>query len=381
LTSADRNLTIRLSAGPELEKQGFTSMPKPHTRNKSLQRAAFGVCIAVLLLASALLSAPPQGAVQRVVAVGDIHGDLDAFVGILQRARLIDPIRRWSGAQTILVQTGDFLDRGPKAREVMDLLMSLQRDAQRQGGRVVVLMGNHEAMNLFGDLRYVTAGDYASFADDGRGNRKRKTESSRPDGYEERCEALSSSGKYGKWLRSLPAIAKINDSIFLHGGINPELASPTIENLNEVIASEIKAFDTFKEFLAGKRIAQPCDTLEETTIAARAALEKAKGRDAATLKAFLSLGAWLSINDNGPLWFRGYAQWTDAEGAAKVQQLTELFGVSRFVVGHTPQSGGAIVSRFDGKVYLIDTGMLSAYYPGGRASALDIQNGKVSFIY
>jgi Calcineurin-like phosphoesterase len=333
------------------------------------------------LILSIALSIGAPAATERVVAIGDIHGDMDAFVGILQRAQLIDPSRRWSGGRATLVQTGDFLDRGPKPREVMDLLMSLPKEAQRQGGRVVVLMGNHEAMNIFGDLRYVSNEDYASFADDRADTRNRKTDPSRPAGFPERCEAFGPDGKYGKWLRSLPAIARIDDSIFLHGGIVPDLAAQSVEKLNEEIAAEVKAFDTYKQFMIEKKIAQPCSSLEEVTAAAKGALEKAKGKDADALKAFLGYGAWLSINDSGPLWFRGYAQWTDDEGGPQIERLVKGFGVARFVVGHTPQTGGQIVSRFDGKVYLIDTGMLSTYFKGGRASALNIQDGKISFIY
>jgi len=333
------------------------------------------------LILSIALSIGAPAATERVVAIADIHGDMDAFVGILQRAQLIDPSRRWSGGRATLVQTGDFLDRGPKARETMDLLMSLPKEAQRQGGRVVVLMGNHEAMNIFGDWRYVSNEDYDSFADDRADTRNRKTDPSRPTGFAERCEAFGPDGKYGKWLRSLPAIARIDDSIFLHGGIVPDLAAHSIEQLNDEIAAEVKAFDTYKQFMIEKKIAQPCATLDQLAPAAKAALEKAKGKDADTLKAFLSYGAWLSINDNGPLWFRGYAQWTDEEGAPQIERLTKAFGVARFVVGHTPQTGGKIVSRFNDKVYLIDTGMLSTYFKGGRASALNIQDGKISFIY
>jgi calcineurin-like phosphoesterase family protein len=335
--------------------------------------------IACLILSIGLVLTS-SAATERVVAIADVHGDLDAFVGILQRAQLIDPSKRWSGGHAVLVQTGDFLDRGPKARETMDLLMSLQREAQRQGGRVVVLMGNHEAMNIFGDLRYVSNEDYASFAED-RGSQKGKTDTTAPAGFAERCAALGPDGKYGRWLRSLPAIAKIDDSIFLHGGIIPELAMNGVDQLNQGIATEIKAFDTYKEFMVDKKIAQPCSSLEEMTTGAKTALEKAKGKDAEVLKMFLGYGRWLSINEMGPLWFRGYAQWTDAEGAPLIEQLTKALGVARFVVGHTPQPGGQIVSRFNGKVYLIDTGMLSSYFRGGRASALNIQDGKISFIY
>src|SRR5437016_6524825 len=336
--------------------------------------------ICLIVLSILLFSAGAAPATQRVVAIGDIHGDFDALVGILQRAHLVAPGGRWSGGNATLVQTGDFLDRGPKARAVMDLLMTLQRDANRQSGRVSVLMGNHEAMNIYGDLRYVTDNDYASFADDKISTRHKGVYPSRPPGFVERCEALDAEGRYGRWIRTLPAVARIDDSIFLHGGISPELAGWTIEKINDTIAGEIRAFDAYKQYMVAKKIALPCNTLDELTNAARAALEKAKGKDAETLKGFLEYGGWLSIHENGPLWFRGYAQWTDAEGAPQIQRLTQAFNVARFVVGHTPQPG-QIVSRFDGKVFLIDTGMLSSYVSGGRASALEIKDGQVSFIY
>ncbi len=300
----------------------------------------------------------------RVVAIGDVHGDLDAFIGILRRAKLIDASRQWTGGAATLVQTGDFLDRGPKARDVMDVLMDLQKQGARQGGRVIVLMGNHEAMNIYGDLRYVSETDYASFG-----------------GRTERCKAFGPGGPYGKWLRALPAVAQIDDSIFLHGGIDPQLASWKIAKINDSIAAEIRAFDAYRKYLTEeKKLAPECATLDELTDAAKAAQSKAKDKDADILNGFLSYPGWLSVHPAGPLWFRGYAQWSDADGAPQIRQLAQAFGVARFVVGHTPQSG-QITRRFDGKVYLIDTGMLSSYFAGGRASALNIQDGKVSMIY
>ena len=330
----------------------------------------------------------------RLVAIGDIHGDFDAFAGILQRAQLIDAGRKWVARNTTLVQTGDFLDRGPKTRAVMDLLMTLQKDAPRMGSRVVVLMGNHEAMNIYGDLRYVTANDYASYADNKSESRRKSAYAafaglygksppvsedewmkSHPPGFIEHREAFGPDGKYGKWLRTLPVLARLGDSIFLHGGVSPDFASWTVEMLNEGIRTEIKAFDAYRKFMVEQKLALPFFTLDELTAAAQTAVEKKFD----VLKDFLGLGGWLSVHPDGPLWFRGYAQWTDTEGAPQIERLVEAFGVSRFVVGHTPQAG-RIVDRFGGKVYLIDTGMLSSYYPGGRATALNIQDGKISEI-
>jgi hypothetical protein len=253
-------------------------------------------------------------------------------------------------------------------------------------------MGNHEAMNIYGDLRYVTANDYASFADNKSESRRKsayasyaelnknasETEwmKSHPPGFIEHREAFGSDGKYGKWLRTLPAVARVNDSIFLHGGIHPQFASWKLEKINDVVSAEIKAFDAYKKFMAEQKIALPFYTLDELMMAANAAVEKKVD----VLKDFIGLGGWLSIHPDGPLWFRGYAEWSDAEGALQIQTLAEAFGVARLVVGHTPQAG-QINERFGGKVYLIDTGMLAGYVNGGRASALNIQDGKVSAIY
>jgi hypothetical protein len=81
------------------------------------------------------------------------------------------------------------------------------------------------------------------------------------------------------------------------------------------------------------------------------------------------------VRVDGPLWFRGYDLWSDGEGAPQVSKLLEAYKVTHLVVGHTVQKGGRIRPRFGNKVFLIDTGMLSSYYPGGRASALEICGG------
>ena len=125
-----------------------------------------------------------------MVAIGDVHGDFDDFVAILQRMRLIDKQNHWAGGKATFVQMGDLLDRGPKPREVMDLMMALEKEAPKAGGRVVPLLGNHEMMNLMGDLRYVTAENYASFADSNSEQRQKAA-------YQQ----------YVKWRNSHPQLA------------------------------------------------------------------------------------------------------------------------------------------------------------------------------
>ena len=115
----------------------------------------------VLLIAALVFAAQPTTAndvsyewnnVPRVVAVGDVHGAYVNFISLLKNAELVDDELRWIGGKAHLVQTGDVLDRGPDSRKCMDLLIELEKQAERAGGRGHALIGNHEAMNIVGFL-------------------------------------------------------------------------------------------------------------------------------------------------------------------------------------------------------------------------------------
>ncbi|MEJ0007962.1 MAG: metallophosphoesterase [Steroidobacteraceae bacterium] len=115
----------------------------------------------VLFLTVTATAAP----LHRIVAVGDLHGDFSAWRDILRAADLVDNNGHWSGGNTTLIQTGDAVDRGPDSLEIIQDLMRLQKEAARAHGRLIAMVGNHEAMNLTDDLRYVSAADFASYAD------------------------------------------------------------------------------------------------------------------------------------------------------------------------------------------------------------------------
>ncbi len=394
-------------------------------------RATRLAVLLLLLAPMAALSAPAQG---RVVAIGDIHGDCDAFVGILQKAGLVGSKTEWSGGKATLVQTGDSLDRGPKPREVLDLLMALEKQAPKKGGKVIVLLGNHEVMNMTGDLRDVTPANFASYADDksekrrhsayeafvtwskGRAQRLGQPEpvfdesaeaawmKTHPAGFVEHREAFAPEGKYGKWLRAHAAVAQVGDSIFLHGGINPLLASWKVSDLNARVRDELSAYDRIQAVYLERKVFPPNATLGEAMLAAKSEVERLQSEYASRgpetfkdgklvkgteeekvnfngLAEFLLVGNWLMMHPDGPLWFRGYATWGDAEGETQAAALTKGLGVAHLVVGHTPLHGGRITPRFGGKIFLIDTGMLSSYFKGGRSSALEIRDGKFTAIY
>ncbi|MGH9465018.1 MAG: metallophosphoesterase, partial [Thermoanaerobaculia bacterium] len=129
-----------------------------------LGKALLVAVAATGLLAGAAALAGP-GTTARIVAVGDVHGASDGLLAILRAANLVDTTGRWTGGDSVLVQTGDILDRGDEVAPVVDLLQRLQNEAPAEGGRVVVLLGNHEEMNLLFDFRDVSAGTFAAFAD------------------------------------------------------------------------------------------------------------------------------------------------------------------------------------------------------------------------
>ena len=136
--------------GPGVYRLRAMFRPEGEPRRSRLARA--GSVIALASLFAAVAAAAP-----RVVAVGDVHGDLTAFRAILKDAGLVDDRGAWTGGDAVLVQTGDLIDRGPSTRGVLDFVMALEKDAAKSGGSVVVLLGNHEVMNMTGDLRYVAA--------------------------------------------------------------------------------------------------------------------------------------------------------------------------------------------------------------------------------
>ncbi len=394
-------------------------------------RGRLGVCVALCLaicLATATAAAAP-----RIVAVGDVHGDVAAFEKILVEAGVLEATGAWVGGETVLVQVGDLIDRGPSMRGTLDFVMELEQTAAKNGGRVVSLLGNHEVMNMTGDLRYVAAANYAEFADAGsekrradawlqvRDLRKRRARPGQPEpssgpeereawlekhppGFLEHREAFGPGGRYGRWLRARPAHFLARGTAFLHGGLSPTLAGTSLEEIDRRVHEDLATFDTDKELFVSEGLILPFFDLPETTravheelqaltaaeTASRAAAEQAgrryttPARDAQRreiYERFLDWGNWTINSADGPLWFRGFSQWSDAEGDAEMPRLLSAAGIEHFVVGHTVQEDGRIRVRFGGAVFLIDTGMLASYVPGGRGSALEIAGGTVSAIY
>lgn len=338
---------------------GPVSVPGPASTCRRLARAT--VTAAALLVATAAVSTAQESApqavfsgVERIVAVGDVHGGYDEFVEVLRSAGVIDRKNNWSGGKTYFVQTGDVLDRGADSRKVMDLLMKLEKQAPKKGGRAISLLGNHEVMNLVGDLRYVSEGEYAAFATQDSAEvrdrafalladpaRKEDAEyrkawdAAHPLGWVEHRIAFSPKGIYGKWLRERNAVVKIDDYLFVHGGISPAMATLSLQEINDRVRAELREVENTPS------------------------------------------GAISSASD-GPLWYRGLALEPDEAITAHVDQVLAAFGVAHIVVGHTTMPG-AIVPRLGGKIILIDVGLSKRY--GGRQACLVVERGTANALH
>lgn len=371
---------------------------------------------ATLLIALVLLVGAVAGAARRTVAVGDVHGAYEPLRDILLAAGLVDPEGHWAGGDAVLVQTGDFLDRGADSLRVALWLMRLQREAAEQGGQVIVLLGNHEVMNLMGDLRYVTPEIVEPMIDEASEKRraaacKQKVAILRraakeigersppasevrkacleehPLGLIEYVAAMRPGEALGRWLRSLPTVARVGDAVFVHGGLSAEMAAMELEAINRGVWQELETLEAWRDWLVRQEKMTDSGSLMAMARAVRVELAlreqdpaSAANPGAPDLDRFFEMSdSWL-LRQDGPLWFRGYDAWTEEEGAAAMPGILEALGARHVVVGHTPRQEGRIRSRFGGRVFMIDTGMLAEYY-GGAPAALQLVDGRVEAIY
>jgi hypothetical protein len=393
----------------------FDQAAAPLGRERLRRRFAWllPVCVLVLVAVGTVRVEPQSAPGPRIVVVGDIHGAGTNLAQILQAAGLIDAQRKWTGGTARLVQTGDILDRGPEVREAIDLLMRLEGEARRAGGRIDVLFGNHEGMNVLRDYRDVLAG-FERFADGRSEERRRKafethSEIARsagttldreawmkihPPGSIEYADAFGPSGKYGRWIRARRPILQIGDTIFMHAGLNPE-RTITIDDVNRQVEQEVRNWDELVAALERERLAAPFFTLQEIVDAAQLEIgrigiaQKTKEPlpDYVTqefvkrLQFLFNIDKLALVESDGPLWYRGLATLPDDQQPA-IEAMLKRYGARRIVIGHTPQlPGGKIRARFGGLVVLIDTGMLNSYFKGGQPSALELQDDRMTAIY
>lgn len=368
------------------------------------------VSIAIIAAASSSAVAPAAEpawrwpASSRTVVVGDVHGAYTELVGLLKATGLVDDSLHWSGDDATLVSLGDLIDRGPASRKVLDLMMRLEDEAPAHGGAVRVVLGNHEAMNLTGDLRYVSAEQYAEFADDETqaqrqaayarflARQPQRADDSRargafvqryPPGYFARQRAFRPDGRYGRWLLSLPTLIVVGDTAFLHGGLSAEFARTPGGELNRQVTESLRRYLSIRDRLVDAGVLPEAD-MERDPALARDARKRYADEPNTTLGALLDEFIGLSeapvLGAEGPLWYRGAVSCQPILARPALDAALAQLGVERIVVGHTPTQDRRVHALYDGTLIMLDTGMLRSYY-SGRPAALIIENGRTSVRY
>ncbi len=335
------------------------------------------------------------GAVERVVAVSDLHGAHEAFVETLAGAGLIDGSGDWAGGAARLVVNGDIVDRGDASRASLDLLMRLEPQAAAAGGGVHVVLGNHDVMNLVGDLRYVARGEFAAFAgDETRAQRdaayarfvaaaprpltRAEFDERFPPGFFAHRAAFSASGRYGRWLLGKPVALRIGDTLFVHAGVSAALPVSDLAGLAAMRDALVEFAELLEQAVARGLLDATTDFYDMPKLLSRAV---ESGSEAAALARRL-----LELHDAplhapmGPLWYRGNAGCGALIEQDRLARTLAAFGAKRVVIGHTPTTGRQAWRRLADRVWMIDTGIQRAYY-GGQGTALVIERGTLAALY
>ena len=342
------------------------------------------------------------------MAIGDLHGGYEAAVTLLRQSGLVDDELRWSGGEDCLVQLGDIVDRGARSRELLELMMRLEQDSS---GQAMMLLGNHEVLNLVGELSYVDVGEFAAYRDleqpaarkrglrefkqatRGRGwsdaQLQTRFAAAYPPGWFGHRAAFERRGRYGAWLLQRPVALVVDGTLFVHGGLKPGMAAGDVDAMNRIAVEEIRQFDQARRRLIRAGWLGSLDPFAESVLAVERRLERlGQSAEAGAVDPLVRRSAetlarlgreGLTLRDDGPCWWRGWAQGSDAEVADDLEALRESLGVRRVVIAHTTLPDGTIRSRLDGRLFLIDTGAgaglrragvgagASPRWPSGRA--------------
>jgi hypothetical protein len=374
------------------------------TAMSSVASVVLGAASALLPVVAAAQEVPAQA---RIVAMSDVHGAYDSFVEVLRAAKLVDAGGGWTGGNAALVVVGDVTDRGAGTRLVLELLMRLEAAAPAHGGRVQLVLGNHEVMNLTGELGYVSAADYAAYAgEESAAEREAAWQRFRaaravggsseqalaadfakryPPGFFAQRRAFSSNGAIGAWLLRQPVMAVVGDTLFVHGGLPASLDSKPLDEINAeyggVLRDYVRSFETLRDAAVlrdedefGARPELVRGHLE----AAKAAGESVPADVRAAVDRLVELTAAGELGVGAVYWYRGSVSCSPALERDRVARVLGAIGASRVVVGHTPVATARVQSRFDGTLLRVDTGMQQR---GGRPSAIVIENGQAHALY
>jgi hypothetical protein len=290
---------------------------------------ALAIAVAIAVSVSRPIDAGPAQAPPRIVAIGDLHADIDAARRAFRLAGATNERDAWIGGNLVVVQTGDFMGRGHEERAVLDFLLGLQVRAKAAGGTVHLLIGNHEVFAARPDHRWVDPKAFPAFDDLPNLNLRLARIADLPAAERARAAAFMPGAVYARRLSAFPAVLRLGDTVFAHGGVLPLWARYGLDRIN----ADVRAW------LSG-RTGEPAAT---------------RGLDDGSL-------------DDGVMWSRHFAAAPEPAACALLRESLTILGAKRMVIAHTVQT--SITSRCGGQVWAIDVG-ISQYY-GGQLQVLEI---------
>jgi Calcineurin-like phosphoesterase/HipA-like kinase len=361
----------------------------------SLHRMTLVLCLLLVSNLSLAASRYDIDAPGRVVAFGDVHGAYEDWTALLLELGVVDGNLDWAGGNTHLVSLGDLIDRGPGSRQVVELLIKLSGQARSAGGAVHMVLGNHEVMVMTGDLRYVSQEEFAAFAaDETQADRDQLFADYRklnpggddasvraafdqdyPPGFVGLRKAYAPNGKLGSWLLQQPFVIKVNDKVYMHGGIASLASQDDLDKLNNKLQTELRTFIKSMEALRSAGV-MPLHvgyhdrlTFLNARVEEFSAANPRKRADwfEAVQQVFEAQEAFV-FSEDSPNWYRGTAMCHPLAESYNTERFLKRVGARQLVMGHTPTRGD-VEQRMDGLAIRLDTGMLASVYKG-RASAL-----------
>jgi hypothetical protein len=281
-----------------------------------------------VILISVGLSQTPAPAPARVVAIGDLHADINVTRKVFRLAGATNEKDEWIGKSLTIVQLGDFIGRSDDERQVLDFLFDIRKKAEAGGGKVHVLIGNHEVFGGRVDNQAVGPNPFPGFEGIPGLNLNDPRLRLLPPRERARGAALMAGGPYAKRLADFPAVLQLGGTIYVHGGVVPRWARYGIDRINGEISL----------WLMG-RAPEP---------------DSAKGVD----------------DGDNVMWTRQFSSNVDPRDCAELEESLAVLGARRMIVAHTVHPN--ITPRCNGKVWAIDVGMSRAY--GGNIELLEILN-------
>jgi len=276
---------------------------------------------------------------RRIIALGDVHGDLLQTLRALKLGGLIDESgSKWTGGNTVLVQVGDILDRGDHELAIMRLFKRLAKQAEKEGGAVYTMNGNHEIMNIEGDFRYVTPGALTSFAKLYASKHGDKPQLQTFQGATQaRRELLKPGSDLAKQMAKQATVLQVGDTLFAHAGVLPEHVDFGLDKINERVSG----------WMEGKYAHPPNQVKDESGV------------------------VWNRTYGGGPMY--------GPNGACpRLNEVLKSLNAKRMVIGHTPQESGANAECL-GKLWRIDVGQ-SRGIMGAKPQVIEIVGDNVKVL-